>query len=155
MAFSQRVTYSDLKYILSSTIEETETYVLKKGFSYAGVNDYSNATSYEFSKNSKHSINYMSVSKYVCEDFTFQAYFFSVLQSDYTALKAYIKSIGYKLKSTERDGQATIFTYRKGNLDMEFTAAMSSLKEPIYSVVLIDNELAKKRWSLNKSSAKD
>jgi len=150
-ARSQRISINDLKYVLYHTVDETEDYLFAKGFSYAGITDLEDVSSNDYSKFPKTSDQYISVSKYICNGFTYQSYLFTAKQTDYTSLKQQVKNLKFKLVKTQRDKQSTIYTFAKGNLEIDFEISIASFGVPIYAIFLRDVIQTKRRWLYKKN----
>lgn len=143
---AQRVTYNDMNYALNHNIENTETYLSKKGFSYGGIdtlNDSTKEYSYSFTKNSYESPNYISVSKKTYNNVFIESGLYTTKQDDYLKIKLFIKSIGYKLVSTKTtDIGGVIFVYKLRDKEIDFMVTRKADREITdYYITLTDTKL--------------
>lgn len=145
-SFAQRITYNDLKYILYHTIDESETYVLRKGFMFSGITDYKGGISnYNYSKNSAKTLNYMSVAKKLYKEISYQSSFYTLSKEDYELFKLSAKKDGFVLTSTKRDEQSIIYSYELNNLVLSFWITyISEYGFPDYYITLVDKTFEEK-----------
>lgn len=154
--FAQRVTYSDLKYVLYHSLEDNEGFLLKKGFTYAGISDYEGGVSnYNYSKNSKHSKEYISISKKTYKEISYEASLYTISQNDYILFKSQVKKLGFILNATDRNTQSTIYDFSKGNLLISFWVTLSEYGFPDYYITLVDKTLETKYLQLKRANEKN
>lgn len=148
---AQRVTFIDLKFVLYHNVGEAEDYLSQKGFSFSKINTLgkdSSGISYGFYKNSKHSKEYVSVSKTGRQEIFYSSDAYTNYQSDYLLFKSSIKKLGFKLISTRPDDGSLAIVYRKENLEITFYITKDSETElTSYYIGLDDNALKIKAMS--------
>lgn len=161
--FAQRITYSDLLYMLRHTVEESDDYLSEKGFSFSGVDTIKNdndellsAVSYSYHKNSKYSTSYMSIEKKSNRDIFYEVSFYSLLQTDYAKFKANVKALGFIANGTEVSNSGLVNYFTKGNLEVSFMQHKLT-KEGVddvtdYYITLTDKSLMRKIWNLVKGN---
>lgn len=143
---AQRITYLDLKYALYHNVEDTENYLAKKGFSFGGIDTLDiddKAFDYSFTKNSSTSVNYISVSKKTFHNVFTEVSLFTLNQDDYLKIKAYIKTIGYKLSSSKTlKLNGVLFVYTLKSNEIHFMVVRNKETENTnYYISLSDSAL--------------
>lgn len=144
---AQRVTYSDLKYVLYHNISETEDYLSKKGFTWIGVDtlgDGRNHFNYVFKMYSDNNLKYMSVDKSSFNGMFYEVSFFTTFISDYQKLKYGIKNLGFRMSDTHVYKGDLVKDYKKGNLICSFLLHQNSDFDYMsYFITLTDSDLEK------------
>lgn len=139
---AQRVTYNDLRYVLSHNLGQIEEYLSQKGFNYAGADTASEEKkiySSKFVKKYKDYINEITVSKGTIDGEPLDASFDTYLKSDYLAFKNYIKKIGYvMLNSSTTENGSLLLQYNKGKSTVAFSIATVGSSKNLYIISLLE-----------------
>ncbi|HTI60762.1 hypothetical protein [Mucilaginibacter sp.] len=124
ICLAQRVTYEDLKYVLTHNVAQTEDYLSNKGFDFSKIDTIVGkeniALSYNFDKNSHYSIHFVGISKEGINNIFYNASAITNAKSDYMFLKSSIKKYGFVFISTETRTGNLIINYMKGTLLFSF-----------------------------------
>lgn len=144
--FAQRVTYTDLKYLLYHNLSESEDFLINKGFSFDGNTTSktdTNSTNLQFSKYPKKSNSCIRLAKAAIKGNYFQVIYMSYLLSDYLTMKSSIKKLGFKLEKTQTFGGSLVSEYRKGKILFSlWSNKEEGVDNPDYSFTIRDSDLS-------------
>jgi hypothetical protein len=102
--FAQRVTLGTLMKVQNSSILAAEDLCLSLGFVPAPeIEPIGAFESYQYSKNSSTSKNYMNITKNVYKNLNTHTSFFTLYLSDYNAIKKDLLNYGYQYLKTEKE----------------------------------------------------
>lgn len=144
---AQRVTYSDLTYVLNHDLGNIEDYLSKKGFDYDRkdtVSDERTAYSIIFKKHYQDYKDNISISKSTSLGFYPNVTFSTTRRSDYLAFKNSIKQLGYKIGKTETDDAGSLdIEYYKGNMKVLFSVSRMKDFDTNYYIIYISKRYIK------------
>jgi hypothetical protein len=155
-AFGQRITYRDLVTLLYGSLSQSEEYLTNKGLQFDRIyptpSD-SNAVNVEFSKFPETSKFNIRVSKSAYKNIYYTVSFTSYLQSDYIAMKASLKKLGFRETKSQIFKASLVTDYKKGMIIFTiFLAKNEILNLPEYTMIIRDAYLSEKAFESEKDS---
>jgi hypothetical protein len=145
LSFSQNLTYNDLKYLFENNIDDSNDYILKKGFEFhktetdANTENNSMIWSYKRNNDNDKAVAFISKYKFIANS-GFVWYQFNDVNI-MNQIKTYCKSIGFKLKNSEIDKfNSFCSTYENPRFTIEFCSGISEQTNRNTYTITFDNK---------------
>jgi len=142
---AQRITYSDLKYIITHRVAQVDDYFSKRGYSFGGVDTFGvdrNHYSYSYIKRGKTSKSDKYVGKEAVNNVFCKSSFYTNSQSEYLQFKSDIIKNGFKFSETRLDKSGSLINvYSKGVYSLEIWIRRNKPNDfTEYNIWLINKE---------------
>lgn len=142
-SFSQKLNFTDLEYCLIHRIDESDTYLAKRGYEFMKYEEkkdtYSCAnTEWAFARNTSNNRAASFISKYCDEPNEGFVWFQPVDKKAFEAIKTECLKLGFKFKSKifETEVGALNFVYVTKKYKIEFASGINNDNTNVYSITL-------------------